>query len=295
MENLRRRKEDRLPWFPFNTDRWETDLKVRQMGPATRGIFLTLLVLQWREGSIPSDPLTLLRLICMPPDPVRSRLNDIDNKDGWMVDLEACLEMVLECFVPDGNGGLINETLEQIRAEQNEFRARKAQAGRVGGLTKKQNSSRSVAVLQSCYDDASDLLVAEGKQNVAIKNKNEIKNKDLTSLPKRATRLPEEFIPSEEHYQLGRQLGINTDMEFQKFRDYFLGVPGGKGVKLDWNATLRNWLRNSLNYKGVSSDGHKTTAQLRNERASSALDRAFGEEETSRDVPAAFQQRAGRS
>lgn len=65
---------------------------------------------------------------------------------------------------------------------------------------------------------------------------------------KKACRLPEEFIPQPEHYELAQQLGINCEMEYQKFRDYFLGVAGPRGVKQDWNATLRNWLRNSLNY-----------------------------------------------
>jgi uncharacterized protein YdaU (DUF1376 family) len=97
------------------------------------------------------------------------------------------------------------------------------------------------------------------------------------SLGKRAKRLPEDFIPSEEHYALGKELGINTEMEFQKFRDYFLGLAGSRGVKLDWDATLRNWLRNSLNYKGVSNDRNKTPAQLRDERFDAMAKRALGE------------------
>ncbi len=31
--------------------------------------------------------------------------------------------------------------------------------------------------------------------------------------------------------------------EFAKFRDYWIAVPGQKGVKLDWFATWRNWCR----------------------------------------------------
>jgi hypothetical protein len=29
-----------------------------------------------------------------------------------------------------------------------------------------------------------------------------------------------------------------------RFRDYWVSVPGGKGRKLDWAATWRNWVRN---------------------------------------------------
>jgi len=79
----------------------------------------------------------------------------------------------------------------------------------------------------------------------------------------KATRIPEAFIPTDEHYTIAAELGVNCDMEFQKFRDYFLGVSGEKGVKRDWNATLRNWLRNSINFGGRSSGREPTKAEQR--------------------------------
>lgn len=101
-----------------------------------------------------------------------------------------------------------------------------------------------------------------------------------------ARRVPEDFIPTEAHYSLAKELGINCEMEFQKFRDYYLGLSGPKAVKRDWDATLRNWFRNSQNYRGgVSNDNHKTSAQLRNERSSAALERAFGETSATQDLP----------
>lgn len=66
----------------------------------------------------------------------------------------------------------------------------------------------------------------------------------------KATKIPENFIPKDGHYAIAAELGINCEMEFQKFRDYYLGVSGSKAVKRDWDATLRNWLRNSVNYGG---------------------------------------------
>jgi hypothetical protein len=35
---------------------------------------------------------------------------------------------------------------------------------------------------------------------------------------------------------------------FQNFADYWEGVPGAKGLKLDWLATWRNWLRRSVDF-----------------------------------------------
>jgi hypothetical protein len=31
---------------------------------------------------------------------------------------------------------------------------------------------------------------------------------------------------------------------FSEFRDYWIAVAGQRGVKLDWDATWRNWVRN---------------------------------------------------
>jgi hypothetical protein len=59
---------------------------------------------------------------------------------------------------------------------------------------------------------------------------------------KRAHQLPQDFAPSDEHRRLAAELGLNLAFEFAKFRDYW--VAEGK-PKVDWDATLRNWLRNS--------------------------------------------------
>lgn len=43
--------------------------------------------------------------------------------------------------------------------------------------------------------------------------------------------------------------GLSRDdviRESEKFRDYWVSVPGQKGVKLDWEATWRNWIRTHL-------------------------------------------------
>jgi hypothetical protein len=90
------------------------------MGHAARGMFLSLLLMQWREGSIPGDVLELIRLLHVPPDPIRSPTGPVEGE--YQVDVEACLERVLLCFVSDGKGGLVNERMEEIRQEQNEKR-----------------------------------------------------------------------------------------------------------------------------------------------------------------------------
>src|SRR6185312_7151381 len=104
---------------------------------------------------------------------------------------------------------------------------------------------------------------------------------------KQATRLPEDFVPKPEHYDLAKEIGVNCEMEFQKFRDYYLGVSGSRSVKRDWDATLRNWLRNSVNYGGhrATSAGQISKAAERQQRNREVLLRTFTGDANADDRP----------
>lgn len=64
--------------------------------------------------------------------------------------------------------------------------------------------------------------------------------------PRRATRIPDGFTPSPADHAKAKQLGF-TDADLDRitveFIDYWRGIPGQRGVKLDWPATWRNRVR----------------------------------------------------
>jgi hypothetical protein len=51
---------------------------------------------------------------------------------------------------------------------------------------------------------------------------------------RRGTRLPEDWVPKQD---------LEFTVELEKFRDWARSAPGQKGVKADWDATWRNWMR----------------------------------------------------
>lgn len=62
---------------------------------------------------------------------------------------------------------------------------------------------------------------------------------------KRGSRLPDDWMPTDEDAQFGASLGFTAaayDREVQKFRNHWHAAPGKGGVKLDWGKTFRNWL-----------------------------------------------------
>lgn len=59
---------------------------------------------------------------------------------------------------------------------------------------------------------------------------------------------------------------------FDAFRDWWISAPGAKGIKLDWTATWRNWVRNQ---KGTKNAAHSTsTRESKTDRAKAAITRA---------------------
>lgn len=99
------------------------------------------------------------------------------------------------------------------------------------------------------------------------------------SAAKKGTRFPDGYQPNEEHKALSKELGIDLRAEFPKFRDHWLSVAGAKGVKLDWDATLRVWIRNAQQYQGTrthQSNGGSNGRLDRYQENMQYIERVFG-------------------
>jgi len=94
---------------------------------------------------------------------------------------------------------------------------------------------------------------AKGKQTRGKSNP-ETETQTDNSLPtdvgreartRRGTRLPDNWRPSDDTIaEMRRQCqSVDLKTEHAKFTDYFLSAPGQKGVKRDWDAAWRNWIR----------------------------------------------------
>ena len=51
--------------------------------------------------------------------------------------------------------------------------------------------------------------------------------------------------------------------EFAKFKDFWRAKPGKDGMKLDWNATFRNWMRRAADDKRQRANGRVQQGQSR--------------------------------
>lgn len=80
-----------------------------------------------------------------------------------------------------------------------------------------------------------------GTRNLLLNHKESITTK--------GTRIPKEWVLSQEYIEAAYQIRLMPHAELRniadEFKDYWISVPGSKGVKLDWLATWRNWVRRS--------------------------------------------------
>ena len=71
--------------------------------------------------------------------------------------------------------------------------------------------------------------------------------------PSRGTRIDPQWSPSSPDRQAASDEGLSAfeiDREALRFRDYWAGRAGAGGVKLDWAATWRNWVRSTAEKLG---------------------------------------------
>ena len=90
-------------------------------------------------------------------------------------------------------------------------------------------------------------------------------NQEPVKKMQRGTRLPadcmlpvdwSEFCKQERPDLVPRQV-------FDEFRDYWIAQPGQKGVKTDWDATWRNWVRRQNQARTAGRTEHKHAAAAR--------------------------------
>lgn len=79
------------------------------------------------------------------------------------------------------------------------------------------------------------------------------KKTNSSAPPRRGTRVPDPFEPDDPMRAWYREnIGgrIDGPAEHERFMDYWRAQPGQKGVKTDWPATWRNWMRSAVERAG---------------------------------------------
>jgi len=84
---------------------------------------------------------------------------------------------------------------------------------------------------------------------------------------KRGSRLAQDWFLNKSMGDWASQERPDIDVRqvAEQFKDYWISQPGQKGVKLDWDATWRNWVRNTKAVKPNPYDVGRITVASKNE------------------------------
>lgn len=106
---------------------------------------------------------------------------------------------------------------------------------------------------------------------------------DTVLKPQRGSRLATNWVlPDEWEYWANKERpDLNARQVADQFKDFWCAKPGKDGVKLDWQATWRNWVRNQKAQKPNPADIIRTTVPPSNE-PDAALEKIKADERITR-------------
>jgi uncharacterized protein YdaU (DUF1376 family) len=223
----------RATHFPFYPSDWLGG--VAGMKPAEVGVYINIIAMIYDAGGpIKLDEARLARRMCCP-----------------LVTFRA----ILDALVDDEKLTIRDGFVSQLRAE--------IELEKLG--QKRLSASASAA---SRWQEKPNKTTGEGMRTHSERNANQNQSqnhkKDIDksiSKEKRGTRISEDWKPSQDDFNQALQMGLTVeqvDNEANKFRDYWIGVPGAKGVKLNWSATWRNRCRDVVEWGSKQTRGSNT-------------------------------------
>jgi len=143
------------------------------------------------------------------------------------------VESVLNEFFEASSEGYKNYRADGEIADYHKFLEKQKANGRLGGRPKK--GKKPIA--------NPDLTQSEPKKS--LNNKQQTTNNTDVAKATKGTRFNLDAIPEDWILFCRKERSdLNPTVVFDGFKDYWVSVAGQKGVKLDWSATWRNWIRN---------------------------------------------------
>lgn len=161
------------------------------------------------------------------------------------------------------------ETRKALK-EQREMEAAQANDGAASVTNLSADSLRTSA------DKRCDLSSLSSSVKGLVEEGSKEKKKEAVKISARGTRLSADAQITSDDYQFAIDAGMTPDATralWVEFVDFWIGVPGQRGVKLNWSATWRNRVR-AVGAVGARKNGQGNTHVAKDRSLVAAIDRA---------------------
>lgn len=219
-----------LPWFSFYPDDYLHD--TYDLTACEHGIYLLLLCRYWVSGPLKPD----MRSLCRAAAGAKPRH----------------VTAILERFWVLTDEGWVNERMQKEMVKSSERVSRAVNANKARWEKNPTETTTEPVQMESVTNSNRHTHIQEQEEE-----REEQRNKE--EKPRRGSRLsPSETIP-DAYLAFAKKERPDLDAHriWATFCDYWVARPGQAGIKLDWLATWRNWIRKQNDFD--RSKNHKTT------------------------------------
>ena len=208
--------------------------------------------------------------------PLPNNLFELGMKTGTR-DNQIVLEGLLEMFfIFDEQNKCWNHTRCDKEIEHYKQQLSTAsKAGKASALKRAMNKNPT-SVEQTLNECSTEVQPTNNQQPLT---NNQEKNK-------RGLRLPEDFLFPKDwcDFIIEQRPELNAQKTFDQFKDYWIAQAGQKGVKLDWFATWRNWVRSTNAPKQNPYDVVRLTVPMNN-KPDAALEKIKADDLKAAPIP----------
>ena len=232
------------PWMKFYPRDWRGDQALRAVSIAARGLWIECLCIMHEANprghlllnGVPVEDSTLARMAGVSVDEIRFLMDELR---------QAGVSSVTR------NGVIFSRRMTKDHA-----RAQKGKAA----VKKRKDRQKSEDTDCTQAPDAKQKSGAPNRypsripstQKPEARSQSKKEEAYASSKKKRGTRIKEDWVLPKDWGDWALSQGWPEHairLEADKFHDHWKAAPGQKGVKLDWQATWRNWMRNSKSPK----------------------------------------------
>lgn len=183
-----------------------------------------------------AQSMAYLRLIWMYYDRERPLPDDIEALSFQLGTDEKTVHLILVSFFRLEDGCWHHTRCDAEIKEYKELIHKRSKAGKASAEHRTNTSSTPVE--QVSNTQPTDVQLTNNQEPITS---NHIKEKQP-----RGSRFDLHEMPDEwDQWCRKKRPELNPRETFDAFRDYWIAQPGSKGVKADWMATWRNWVRNT--------------------------------------------------
>lgn len=215
-------------WFKFEVERWEhgtADLD----WDVEYAFFRIILFMNAYDSPIKNDMNVLKRIF---------KCNDARPVKRWIETLKSRGKIL------ERDGWISNPKAEKTIKERAKFSDLRRKSGQLGGKsTAKRLKKLEAEAANAAHITGHNRTVEDITEDKKERERGKTSNGHATV---RGSRLKDDWQADEEDIRFAISLGFTDDeikKMFSTFRDYWIAQPSPRGVKVNWSATLRNWVR----------------------------------------------------